>query len=55
MEIERLTEYYTLFEELIDTMTNLDGFSLEDINRSLSGLCRLLRVSKGVTAFRLYD
>ena len=31
MEIERLTEYYTLLEELIDTMTNLDGFSLEDM------------------------
>ena len=51
MNREKITEYYTLLEELLDTMTDPEGFSLEDINRSLSGLCKLLRVSKGVTEF----
>ena len=51
MNREKITEYYTLLEDLLDTMTDPGGFSLEDINRSLSGLCKLLRVSKGVTEF----
>lgn len=44
-------EYNVLFEQLVDQMTRLEGFDVPGILQTLSGLCVILRVSKGVTTF----
>lgn len=46
-------EYYVLLEQLLQHMTSFEEFNLEKVNSSLEGLCKVLRVSKGVTRF--YD
>ena len=48
---ERLLEYYRLFEELLRSMTEIDGFDLEQIKKALAELCKLFRISKGTTEF----
>ena len=42
---ERLLEYYRLFEELLRSMTEIDGFDLEQIKKALAELCKLFRIS----------
>lgn len=51
MEQEKLMLYYSHLEKLLAEMTDSRGFSIEKINRSLSELCRLFRISKGVAEF----
>lgn len=51
MDKEKLISYYEHMEKLIETMTKTDGFRIADINGALSGLCKLFRISKGVTEF----
>lgn len=43
--------YYELFEKLTVLMTDMDGFDVPGIMAVLAELCKLLRISKGVTAF----
>ncbi|MBQ9898340.1 MAG: EAL domain-containing protein [Ruminococcus sp.] len=51
MDKEKLFTYYQHTERLLTIMTDMDGFKVEDINTELSGLCRLFRISKGITEF----
>lgn len=44
-------DYYTQFEKLTDLMTSLDEFNIPEIYEALANLCKILRVSKGVTSF----
>ena len=44
-------DYYAEFEKLTDLMTSLDDFNIQEIFLVLSHICKLLRVSKGVTSF----
>ncbi len=51
MENDRLIRYYELLEQLLTTMNDTDDFTLDKLNVSLAELCKLFRVSKGVTEF----
>lgn len=51
METDKQIRYYELLEQLIAVTRDTDNFSIERINEPLAGLCRLFRVSKGVTEF----
>ncbi len=44
-------DYYAAFEKLTDLMTSLDDFNIPEIYLTLSHICKILRVSKGVTSF----
>ena len=44
-------EYYAALENLIRAMTDLNEFKLEKIYAPLTELCKIFRVSKGVTTF----
>ena len=47
----KFMDYYTLFEQLTDQMTNLEAFDVPGIFATLAEICRILRVSKGVTTY----
>ncbi|MBO7396218.1 MAG: EAL domain-containing protein [Ruminococcus sp.] len=51
MENDKLMRYYALLERLTGTMADSEHFTLDRLNDSLAGLCKLFRVSKGVTEF----
>jgi diguanylate cyclase (GGDEF)-like protein len=51
MDKEKLFTYYQHAEKLLAIMTDMDGFKVDDINTELTGLCRLFRISKGITEF----
>ncbi|MDO4863446.1 MAG: GGDEF domain-containing phosphodiesterase [Ruminococcus sp.] len=51
MEKEKQIRYYELLEQLIAVTRDSDNFSLDKVYKPLSELCRLFRVSKGVTEF----
>ncbi|MBP5363157.1 MAG: EAL domain-containing protein [Ruminococcus sp.] len=51
MDSEKLTKYYELLEKLIITTNDTENFSVEKINEPLAELCKLFRISKGVTEF----
>lgn len=44
-------EYYTLLERLTSLMASLEEFDIPAIFSTLAELCKILRVSKGVTTF----
>ena len=44
-------EFLNLLEKLTDLMSKLDGFDTPAILRTLAEMCKILRVSKGVTTF----
>ncbi len=44
-------DYYSLLEQLTDLMTSLDEFDVPAIFAALRELCKLLRISKGVTTY----
>lgn len=44
-------EYLSAFERLVELMTSLDSFDIPAIFSTLVDLCRILRISKGVTTF----
>ena len=46
-------KYYEYFQELIIAMTDLKDLDLPAVNQALTKLCKLFRISKGVTRF--YD
>ncbi|SHM23073.1 putative bifunctional diguanylate cyclase/phosphodiesterase [Ruminococcus flavefaciens] len=48
---EKLLEYYSLFDKLLISMTNLEGFDLELIKKALAELCEFFKISKGITEF----
>ncbi len=53
VQIESKTlEFYELFEQLISAMTETSNINVPQIEEKLRGLCKLLRISKGIT--RLY-
>ena len=45
--------YHDAFEHLVSLMTALDEFDIPDILSTLAELCKMLRISKGITYF--YD
>lgn len=47
----RAERYHILFEKLVGTMTNFQGVDLGTIYGTLSELCKMFRISKGVTYF----
>ena len=44
-------DYLSLFERFAELMTSSDDFDIPAIFSTLAELCRVLRVSKGVTTF----
>ena len=44
-------EYYTLLEQLTSLMASLEEFDIPAIFSTLAEMCKILRVSKGVTTF----
>ena len=51
MDNQKQLQFYIGFENLIRALTNLEHLDMEQINTALSELCKLLRISKGVTRF----
>ena len=51
MDNDKLNIYYRELEKLITAMVDTEGLDLDRINNALAGLCKLFRVSKGVTEF----
>ncbi len=51
MDSDKLKIYYFELEKLITAMTDTEGFDISRINSALAGLCKLFRVSRGVTEF----
>lgn len=49
MTQEQTLAYYELFEQLIDAMNDPAGFDRDKYIRLLSDICRLFRLSKGIT------
>lgn len=43
--------YYTLLEQLIQIMTDLGQYDVQKLYATLSELCKILRISRGVTSF----
>ena len=44
-------DYFQQFERLTDLMTSLNSFDIPEIFATLANLCKILRISKGVTSF----
>ncbi len=51
MEKNKEQKYNLLFEQMIDCMTNPNGFDREDFVEILKEICELFNLSKGVTEF----
>lgn len=51
MDNQKQLQFYIGFENLIRALTNLEHLDMEQINTALSELCKLLRISKGITRF----
>lgn len=51
MDKNKTETYYILFEKMISSMTNYEGFERSEFVGILDEICELFRISKGVTEF----